>query len=236
MAENAAPAEASISRSEFARRRNVSPGRVTQWVNEGKIFGPALDGKKIVESIALEQLPKKLDTSQRTGNGLGTRLDPTPPRPPRSPAIPTKPGLTSDLIADQIAQQKLEEIQRKNRRAERDEAVENGQLVAAEEAAKAAGRCAARMIVVFEGSLNDLATAVAAEWKLPKRDVLHLMRGAFRKVRARATETLRRQAQDLPGLVTVELGDELVDDDTDQQRRTGGDGSDGESLGAAAAG
>ena len=34
-----------ISKGEFARRRNVTPARVSQWLSEGKISGAAIVGE-----------------------------------------------------------------------------------------------------------------------------------------------------------------------------------------------
>ena len=81
--------EQPISKSEFARRRNVSAARVSQWISEAKITGAALAGagreQRIVESIACDQLKRRIDSAQRLGgNGLTTRLDADPP--PQAPA------------------------------------------------------------------------------------------------------------------------------------------------------
>ena len=93
------------------------------------------------------------------------------------------------------------------------------------------------MVTVFEGALPEFAAALAAKFELPQRDVLHLLRGEFRKVRAAAAELLRRQAADLPAMIAIDIESEAASDDgSDIERRAAVDGSDGEGLGAAAAG
>jgi hypothetical protein len=69
-----------ISKAEFARRRKVSPGRVSQWISEKKLQGEALVGEgreqRIRETVACQQLRRSLDVSQSLGNGLSTNLQP----------------------------------------------------------------------------------------------------------------------------------------------------------------
>ena len=246
----AAAHENPITKSEFARRRGVSPGRVSQWIAEGKISRPALVGEgreqRVVESLAVGQLNQRLDLSQRFGNGLGTKLDapaaglaaPKPvaasgevlPFESASPSLQTK----ADAIADQIAREKLEQMQRANRREAIEEAAEAGRLTDTAQAAQVAGRLGAQMVAVFEGALPELAGALAARFEVPYRDALHLLRGEFRKVRTNAAAVLRRQSEDLPATVTVEI--EAGDDDPDHECRAPGDGGFGEGVGAAATG
>lgn len=237
-------AEVPISKSEFARRRAVSAARVSQWIGAGQISGEALVGEgrdaQIIESIACAQLKRRRDISQGLGaNGISTRLDAPAlaPLPTKSdaPVLPFPKG--SDLVADQIARERLDQLQRVNRREALEEAAEAGRLTDSAAAAQAAGRMAAQMVTVFEGALPELAGAFATKFEVPHRDALHLLRGEFRKVRASAAALLRRQAQDMPAMVAVEIGtDTTIDDSPDHERRTAGDGSAGEGMGASAAG
>lgn len=221
-----------ISKAEFARRRNVSPGRVSQWISEGKIAGPAIVGEgrsaQIRESIACEQLRRKLDPMQMTANGLTTKLGPPPASrsradkdqfdslplesSPRAVAAPLNPF--GDSIEDKIKLQRLEQIERQNREGRRQEALDSGRLTDAAAAKAAASREAARLVTMFEGSLSNFATVIAAEFKLPQRDVLHLLRKQFRDLRAAAAAELRAEAQTAPALVEVDIGD-TADQETD---------------------
>ena len=74
---------ATMAKAEFADLIGVSPGRVSQYVAEGKISGEALVGsgraQRVRPEIAVAQLRERLDPSQMAGNGKGTRLGNTAP-------------------------------------------------------------------------------------------------------------------------------------------------------------
>ncbi|MEP3502650.1 MAG: hypothetical protein ABJN81_03830, partial [Roseibium sp.] len=71
--------ETVVSKSEFARRINVSAARVSQYISENKISPAAMVGTgraaKIRLEVACRDLNHVLDISQRIGNGLETQLD-----------------------------------------------------------------------------------------------------------------------------------------------------------------
>ena len=66
------------SKSAFARRTNVTPGRVSQWIAQGKIGQDALEGDgrgaKIKIDLALEHLRRRLSLVHSLANGLSTNL------------------------------------------------------------------------------------------------------------------------------------------------------------------
>jgi hypothetical protein len=69
-----------MMKSDFARRCNVSRGRVSQWLAAGQIDGAAIVGTgrnaKLDAATALSQLKLRLATDERYGlNGLSTNLD-----------------------------------------------------------------------------------------------------------------------------------------------------------------
>jgi hypothetical protein len=210
---------ACISKAEFARRRNVSPGRVSQWIAEKKIFGSAIVGEgrgaQINEPIAVEQLRTKLDVLQMTGNGVATNLA-TPetsaailPLLPRDLSALSPAGVEpADRVEEKIKQARLEQIDRQNREGRRREALEAGLLTDAAAAKAAAAREIAKIVTAFEGSLSDFAMAISAEFKLPQRDVLHLLRSKFRETRAGLAHDARAEADGLPTTMSIDLGDE----------------------------
>jgi hypothetical protein len=158
--------------------------------------------------VATRQLRDSLDVGQLTGNGVGTRLDlpllaQASPPATREPA-PSPPG---DPIADAIKQERLDQLRRANRREAEEEAARSGKYTDAAEAARQMGVIATKMMAVMEGSLAELATAVSARFEIPQRDVLHLLRSEFRKVRAAASKTFRDKAAELPPVVDSELPD-----------------------------
>ena len=58
-----------VSKSEFARRIGRTPGRVTQWITEGRLTAPAVVGvgraSRIDYDAAVEQLRSTLDPAQQ---------------------------------------------------------------------------------------------------------------------------------------------------------------------------
>jgi hypothetical protein len=168
-------------------------------------------GSKRARSSPTRQLRDALDVGQLAGNGVGTRLDlPLLPPAPASPAAPTRepaPSALGDPIADAIKQERLDQLRRANRREAEEEAARSGKYTDAAEAARQMGVIATRMMAVMEGSLAELATAVSAKFEIPQRDVLHLLRSEFRKVRAAAAKTFRDTATELPPVVNSELAD-----------------------------
>jgi hypothetical protein len=107
-----------VSKGQFAALRNVSPGRVSQWIQEGKIKPDALVGEgrnaKINVAVATRQLRDALDVGQLAGSSVGTRLDlPLLPPAPASLAAPTRepaPSALGDPIADAIKQERLDQL------------------------------------------------------------------------------------------------------------------------------
>jgi len=194
-----------ISKGEFARRRNVTPARVSQWLSEGKISGAAIVGEGrgalIDEEIACQQLDQKLDIDQRhSGNGLKTTL-----ALPPAAALPDPPA--GNTVADRIAEQRLELLQRQNREKATEESVMLGRLCDTAQARQATSKEIARVVARVEGSLTELASAISAQFKLPHRDVLHCLRGEWRKIRQNAAIEARERAEPLPETTGFDLED-----------------------------
>ncbi len=204
-----------LPKGRFAVLCGVTPGRVSQWISEGKIHGPALEGEgrsaKIVVAIAREQMRGALDVTQRLGlNGMGTRLDDPAPGPALPSGAPTVPQSLSGIqpkdptVEDRIKDERLRQLQAQNRRLAEEERARAGLYMRTEDAKQDMARVAAQMMKVFEGGLADMAGAVAAKFGLTQRDVVHVLRSEFRGVRASAARALRQ---------TVEGMDRYLEDD-----------------------
>lgn len=195
-----------VSKGDFAKLCNVSPGRVTQWITEGKISGEAIVGEgrsaKINAALAQKQIGLRRDVGQSLGNGLKTRLSSGSAK--RTEA--SKPDL-SDEINEEIKRQRLEGIRRQNRREAEEELARQGRYVEAAGARREMARIAEELVRVFEGALPEFATAIAAEFKIEQRDVLHLLRDQFRKVRTKAAGKAKHAAAEKPALVSDGVGD-----------------------------
>ena len=139
-----------------------------------------------------------LDIDQRhSGNGLKTTL---------APAVNVE-APSGNTVADRIAEQRLELLQRQNREKATEEAALLGRLCDTAQARQATGKEIARVVARVEGSLTELASAIAAKFKLPHRDVLHELRGEWRKIRQNAAIEARERAEPLPATTGFDLED-----------------------------
>lgn len=193
-----------VSKGEFARLINVSAGRVSQMISEGKIGPDALEGggrsARIRVQLARQQIADRTDVGQRFGNGLFTQLDAPAAPAARAPA-PVNPTV------DAIAAERLRSLRLANERAAEERLAEQGRYVRADLTQAAMNRMAAQLLTIFEGGLADLAADLAAAQGLVQRDVLHQLRTGFRKVRIKALEAVRRDQTALPPIVTDEIAD-----------------------------
>ena len=199
-----------VSKGEFALLAKVSPGRISQYIAEGKITPAEMEGEgrnaKIKVGPAMARLKLKLDAAQRLGNGLHTNLTPTgvsertvsPASPKQDPADPT------DKLDLALKEQKLSQAKYQNQKLEEDERARRGLYVRAQDASAETAKITGTILQMFEGGLADVAAEIAAEYKLPARDVVHLMRKRFREVRAKISGQLASEADELPPLLEDE--------------------------------
>lgn len=214
--------EATETKGEFAVRCNVTPGRVSQWIAAKKIKPTSLAGEgraaRIIIGRALADLNRTLDVSQRVGlNGLGTRLSvladgaaivpgqgdgagdalplaPAEASPSASAGAPLQLRDPADDIAERIAREKLRQAEIETRRREREEALQLGRYLLTEDAEAQMARTAGMVLTTVESGFNQIADALAAEFAIPRRDVLHTMTRAFRSVREAATRAFAEKA------------------------------------------
>lgn len=217
-----------VSKSAFARLSNVTPGRVSQWLSEKKIYGDAIIGEgrdaQIHVARARAQLRLHLDISQRMGNGLSTQIDgPAPIAPTAAPQLlpiepvpsaqvlpfqrPAAPEPVRDPIEEQIKRERLETARRTNRKMAEEEAARSGRYVLAEDAGRQVGKSIAQVLSSTDGWNAELASKISAKFGLPQRDVLHLIRSEYREFRATLSAAMRQQAEQLPDQVEDELPD-----------------------------
>lgn len=205
-----------VSKGEFAALIGVSPGRVSQYLTEGKISAGALVGHgrnaKINVERAKADLRLTLDVSQRLGNGIETNIEAGQPSVGNTGGPPVFDPEAPRGIDHEIKLQKFEQLRRSNRNAAVAEARDAGILTETAAAKAELGRVASAMLDVFEGGINDMAMAVAAQFELPQRDVKHLLRRVFRQVREAAAKQMRDKAIDLPDVTQIVIEGE----DTDQ--------------------
>lgn len=201
-----------VSKSRFAEIIGVSPGRVSQYIAEGKISRAAIVGEgqraKIDVEAAKADLRRTLDISQRLGNGISTRIDAADAAATAAPQPEPPRGIDQELKLE-----KLQQIRRANRNAAISDAQSRGELVAAADAKAEMTKVALAMMQEFEGEITDFATAIAARFSLPQRDVVHLLRQRHREYRASRTTAIEQEAAALPETVETQV---LAHDDEEE--------------------
>jgi hypothetical protein len=192
-----------VTKGEFALLIGVSPGRVSQYLKEGRISPSAVDGDGRNARIRVEQakadLRISLDVGQRFGNGIGTRLE---------PSVEQRRGHDQVIVSgidQEIKEQKLEQIRRSNRNAAISDAIARGTLMKTEDARAAMSKIASGLLSEIEGKLPEIATELASKFKLPHRDVLHTLRSSFRTSRAHMAEEMSARASNLPRDIQVAI-------------------------------
>lgn len=212
--------EGTVTKGEFADLIGVSAGRVSQYLSEGKITPAALIGSGRSARIHVERaktdLKLKLDISQRLGNGINTRLDtqskPSSPLFEQQASVPASQDV--DLRKDpdhQIKMQKLEQLLRANRNGSIAEARERGQLIDTNESRAELAKIAVMMLQIFEGALTDFAAVISSDFKLPQRDIVHLLRKEFRNVREKTSLAMQKQAVQMPETVDITLASDEIE-------------------------
>lgn len=187
------------SKLEFALMIGVSPGRVSQYISEGKIGPEDLVGTgqraRIKVDQAKEKLKLRLDPGQRNGNGIETNLATS-----RSSSTANE----IDQLDERIKRAKAETAEAINRRAAEDEKARRGIYVLAEHASAEGSKLAANIVQQFEAALIDLAAEIAATHKLPQRDLMHLAQKRGREARVKISANLMNEAADLPATIEEE--------------------------------
>lgn len=194
-----------MSKGDFATEIGVSAGRVSQYIAAGIIGSDALSGEgrnaRIIVDVAKAQISRRRHGGQALGNGLMTRLVGPQDASPEEPEAPKPETLKRDDPATLIQIERLESERRKNRLAAIDEAREVGQLVPAEDMQCAVGRTAQQLVNAFTGMAPDIANAVAAQFSLPQRDVLHLVRKVMNEKRGGVAQAMKEAGNEMPETV-----------------------------------
>lgn len=195
-----------MTKSAFAAHVGVSAGRISQYIAERKIFGDALEGEgrnaKIRASVAVEQLRKTLDPSQRFGaNGAATRSAPVASElsfdGPEKPKAPVKPTVIADPFIDEVAAEKLKQQKITTARMEREEALELGRYMLTDDARREMVKAVAEAFKVMEQAIPEMAKAIAAQFSVSTHDATHVLLKAFRDHRAKKARDFADAAAEL---------------------------------------
>jgi hypothetical protein len=188
-----------VTKGEFARMVNLSPGRVSQLIKDGRIadclVGEGREARVDAEK-AIEKLKLRRDLGQALGNGAKTQLVMPAPTTAAPMAISE-----SDEISLKLQRAKLEEAEFRNRKLREEQRARAGTYVLAEDVKAETARLASRMLQLFESGMMDVATEIASTFKLPQRDVLHMLKTKIRHVRANVSAELASEAETMPAAI-----------------------------------
>lgn len=200
-----------MTKSAFAAHVGVSAGRISQYIAERKIHGEALEGEgrsaKIRTAVAIEQLQRTLDPSQRFGaNGTATRSAPITVADDRADAPARQPARERPLepFVDEVAAEKLKQQKITTARMEREEALEVGRYMLTDDARREMVKAVAEAFKVMEQGIPEMAKALAAQFAVSTHDATHVLLKAFRDHRAKKAKDFAAASADL---------DEHVEDD-----------------------
>lgn len=200
-----------VTKGEFAKLMNVSAGRVSQWINEGKLKKRSLVGAgrsaKINVELARADLRETLDISQRLGNGLDTKLESD-----AAPEVESTVSVPRSLSTDeQIKAEKLKASRLQNERLEAERRARAGEYIKTEDAQAEMVRAVGLSVKIFEGGLAAMADLMATTHGVAARDALHTLRLGFNDVRARVMDDLNVEVGALPNFVedSIEDGDSV---------------------------
>lgn len=151
----------SVTKSEFAAMRKVTPGRVSQWINEKKIHGEAIEGEgrnaRINVARAYEQLDGNLDALQVAAQGKV----PEQPSLPDTGAPPAAAAQAQPTEQQRINAARATQTEISAERALRDFEHEKGRYTIAETADQAWGKILGGLMGSLEENIETFATHVA---------------------------------------------------------------------------
>lgn len=207
-----------MTKGDFAALIGVSPGRVSQYISDGKIHGPALAGEgrsaRVVVSVAQQQLQRTLEPSQRFGaNGAALRTVPPaqhhapPAAPKREPRRGDDAGTEKYTPADELADLRIRRERIITEREERNEQLEIGRYMLATDVRREMAKAVTSAYLVMEQGIAEMAADLSSKYELPQKDVQYALMASFRNIRTNASRSFKEKAEREPEFVEdVELG------------------------------
>lgn len=204
-----------LSKSEFARRRGVSPAAVSQWIGTQRLSGAALVGEGRTAKIDVEEAERQLGQTL----DLGQQMAQQTLRPTASAAQPALQRLPEDDHAARYQKARADSAEIEAERARRREQAERGVYMETDQARAAWARELGALITGVDQWINDLALGLAAETGQDPKSLTVFLRQRWRDFRQKRTD-LQRQARDAdPHLVDEAASpeDEIDGDEEDPQ-------------------
>lgn len=194
-----------LSATELAQRLNVSKGRVSQYVAEGKLDG-CFEGDGRSRRFDLvkvaDRLGKVLDKGQMLGNGIDTRralrsieADDGAPNP--TPSQKRRDGRLDDADPDELELLTISIKNEQLRTLRRNNAVADKSYVLAEAAQREMVRLVAQEVAEVDTVLRDAARNIADKLGVDFRTARKILTDTWREHRAGRVEKLTNAAAQL---------------------------------------
>jgi len=189
-----------VNATQLAKELNLSKGRISQYVGEGKLDGcfegegrnRRFDLGKVAKALAV-----KLDSGQMMGNGADTRRAIQELPEARQAAARSSPAGATALPPgdnDRYTMARTLKAEEEARRLRKQNAVEEKQFVLRAEATLQAKRLVSKEIAGFESVLRDGARRIADDLGVDFKTARTILVQEFRAHRARRTEALADDA------------------------------------------
>ncbi|WP_370313476.1 hypothetical protein [Sagittula sp.] len=187
-----------LTTTELAKELGVTKGRVSQYVSEGKLDGCYQgDGRARRFDLvkAAEALGRRLDKGQMMGNGAATRRSLREIETGDDNDAPQNRQPSGDLLSpldpSRYELAKTQKVEEEARRLRRQNKLDEGTLVLAEEAARQVKRQLAQEIAQVETMLRDAARRVADVMGVDYREVRSILIDQWRAHRGDRSEALK---------------------------------------------
>lgn len=207
-----------LNTTDLAKELKLTKGRISQYVAQGKLAGCySGDGRARRFDLAavLQALGRKLDQGQMLGNGASTRKaiaalqmrdDPDDDDIPVTKLVHSAGAGATALEPndnDRYILSRALKMEQEARRLQRNNAVEEGTLVLAGEAARQTARLVAQEVSEFENALREGARLVADKMGVDYKTVRQHLLTVWREHRAKRS-TVMLDAADSAQLTDAE--------------------------------
>lgn len=223
---------AQLSSGDLAKVLNVSKGRVSQYVSEGKLVGCYVgDGRarRFDLDKAAAALGRRLDQGQLMGNGAATRqalksivaqpkafdqYDPAADEadedvaPRQLSRTPRDGAELPQKDPDRYELARIQKAEEEARKLRRQNAEAEGTFVLSSEVERQVARMLAQEVAEVEAVLRDGARRVADKLGVDFKEVRQILMAQWRDHRAKRTEVLQAQA-DTAVLSAVEIAEDI---------------------------
>ncbi|GGG59830.1 hypothetical protein GCM10011415_02240 [Salipiger pallidus] len=183
-----------MNTTELAKELGVTKGRISQYVSQGKLDGCYTgDGRARrfnVEKVRAA-LDHRLDPGQMLGNGAGTKERIRDPQPA---AASPREGQLAPRDPDRYELARIQKVEEEARRLRRQNQLEEGSMVLADNAAREAARALSKELAQIEDLLKRGARSLADELGVDFKQARKILLDHWREHRTRRARALQDEA------------------------------------------